>query len=177
MEDYKEFRAKTLKLNTKKSFKVTNSYGTKEAWRWIKKNKWLNIGTPITEREFGQIIKAYHKVFIDRLLNGLEVTFPLRMGILEVRKYNTSISFKNGKLKTNLPINWGETLKYWNEDKEAFTNKALIRQENKNVFRVYYKKNKALYNNKSYYNFTVARSLKHLLRDKIKDNRMEAFEL
>lgn len=68
--EYDDFRKRTLKAEEKKHhFKVTNSYGNKEAWRWIKKNKWLDIGEPLTEREFGAIIKAINKHLQDQLLS------------------------------------------------------------------------------------------------------------
>lgn len=177
METFEDFRARTLKLYGKKEFKITKSYGDKLAWRWIKKNKWLNIGQPITEREFGLIIKSYHKQFIQRLLNGLEVKFPLRMGKLEIRKNKPFIDFIEGKLITNLPIDWKRTLEYWQEDEQANKSKTLIRAENKEVFRILYRKATAKYINKTFYQFSPARGLKHLLRDKARDNKMEAFSI
>ena len=55
---YSEFRASTLGINGGRNFKVRNSYGTKQAWRWIKKNKWLDIEQPISEHDFGIIVKS-----------------------------------------------------------------------------------------------------------------------
>ena len=59
-------------------------------------------------------------------IKGNDVTFPHRMGTLEARKIKSSISFKDGKLKTNLPVDWDKTLKLWYEDVESFNNKTLI---------------------------------------------------
>ena len=39
------------------------------------------------------------------------------------------LKFENNKLVTNLPIDWDNTLKLWQEDKEAYNNKTLIRME------------------------------------------------
>jgi hypothetical protein len=41
---------------------------------------------------------------------------PHRLGRLEVRKNAASITIKDGKVKTNLPIDWDATLKLWFED-------------------------------------------------------------
>lgn len=42
------------------------------------------------------------------------------MGRLEIRKYDASISYRNNKLVTNLPIDWDRTLKLWAEDEESY---------------------------------------------------------
>ena len=75
------------------------------------------------------------------------------MGRLEVRKRSNSIKFKDGKVVTDLPVNWDATLKLWYEDEESYNNKILIREENKETFRIHYNKIKANYNNKSFYQF------------------------
>jgi hypothetical protein len=35
------------------------------------------------------------------------------MGQLEVRKYETYVKFKDGKIKTNRGIDWNATLQLW----------------------------------------------------------------
>jgi len=42
------------------------------------------------------------------------------MGTLEVRKRPTRVAIVDGKLVTNLPIDWDATLKLWYEDEESF---------------------------------------------------------
>lgn len=173
--DYNEFRAKTLKLRGKKNFKITNSYGTKEAWRWVKKNKWLNIGQPITEHDFRIIINSLNLFLQDQLLQGHDINLPLNMGRIEVRKYKTHIKIDQEGLKTNMGVDWKRTLELWNDDIEARNNKQLIRVESKEIFKFYYNKQRAKYKNKSFYEFTPTRSFKKRLSDKIKDNEIDAF--
>ena len=127
--DLKEFRKETLKLKGGHKSLINNSNGTKEAWRWIKKNKWLNIGQPITEAQFGQIVKMINAELQDQLLKGKDVTFPNRMGRLEVRKYKSKLEIIDNKVVTNLPIDWKRTLELWWEDKEARNAKTMIRFE------------------------------------------------
>lgn len=173
--EYDEFRAKTLKLHGDRHFKITNSYGTKQAWRWIKKNKWLDIGMPLTERTFGAIVKAVNSLLACRLLEGHDVVLPHRMGILELRKYASKIEFKNGKLVTNLPIDWKKTLQLWHSDSEAYENKTVVRSEAKEIFRIRYNKKFASYKNKSFYQFSANRNVRKALSEKIKDNEIDAF--
>lgn len=42
------------------------------------------------------------------------------MGRLEIRKYDARITLQEGKVVTNLPIDWDKTLKLWSEDEEAY---------------------------------------------------------
>lgn len=174
---YKEFRSEIIKNKGKRNHKATHSYGTKQAWRWIKKNKWLDIGQPVTEREFGLIIKAIHKSLKDQLLNCQDIDFPNRMGRIELRKFNTWVGFKDGKLLTNLPIDWNKTIGLWYEDKEAHKNKTLVRMEAKEGFKIRYEKGMATYDNKTFYEFLPNRELKQELRDKIKNGEIDAFLL
>lgn len=173
--DYTEFRAEVLKLNTNKRFKVRNSLGTKQAWRWIKKNKWLSIGQPITEHDFGLIIKTINKSLKDQLFKGHDIILPEKMGRIELRKYNSKIKLDKGKVKTNLPINWDRTLKLWHHDKEAKDLKILVRQEAKVLFKILYNKGRANYNNQSFYQFIPNRDFKKELSKRINDDNIDAF--
>ncbi len=99
------------------------------------------------------------------------------MGLLEVRKRQTNIKIVDGKLVNNLPIDWDRTLKLWAEDKESYNNKTLIKLEEDEVFIINYNKKRAIYNNKMYYQFNVNRKLKQRLKELIKNNEIDAFEL
>lgn len=99
------------------------------------------------------------------------------MGLLELRKRIPSITLENGKIKTNLPVDWDKTLKLWASDIQAYNNKTLVRHESKEVFKVYYNKTKAIYNNKHFYTFTLNRDLKLALKEKVRNNEIDAFLL
>ena len=176
-DDYNDFRADILGLREDKEFKISHSYGTKQGWRWLKKNKWLDVGQPVTERQFGQIIKGVNKILINRFLKGSDIKFPHRMGKLELRKYTPSIEVHEDKIITNLPINWKETLKLWHADEEAKAEKKLVRRETKEIFKILYNKHSSFYKNKRFMQFTAARSLKKKIKKTADDNRLDAFIL
>lgn len=175
---FQEFRKGILKAEeAKHKFKVTNSNGTKEAWRWIKKNKWLNIGQPITELQLGTIVKAINNTIQDQLMEGKDVPLPKRMGRLEIRKFKASIDYKDGKVVTNLPVDWKRTLDLWWEDEESKKAKTLVRFENLERFAIYYNKGYANYTNKSFYRFIPTRTFKKRLRNKIVNEGFDALIL
>lgn len=172
-----DFRKKVLKLDKPRQHKVNNSLGVYDAYKWIRKNKWLDIGRPITEHEFYTIIRQVNNLLAENFLKGRDIVLPHRLGTIELRKYETKMSFNNGKLHTNLPIDWDRTLKLWAEDEEAYKEKMLVKVEEKEIFKVFYNKGKANYNNKSFYEFKVNRDLKRRLKQRIKDGLIDAFKI
>jgi nucleoid DNA-binding protein len=174
MED---FRRKVLKLDKPRVHKIRESLGVYDAYKYIRKNKWFNIPRPLTEHEFYSIIRQVNNYFADALVNGEEIKLPCRMGSFELRKMAASFTFENGKLKTNLPIDWDRTLKLWAEDKEAFKQKTLLKIEEKEIFKVFYNKKNATYINKSFYTFDVNRDIKKRLVKQIKNRAIDAFKL
>lgn len=172
-----EFRKKVLKVNEPRVYKIRNSNGVYDAYKWIRKNKWLNIGRPLSEHEFYSIIRQVNNLLVESILRGDDIILPHRLGVLELRKYNTRISVCNGKVITNLPIDWDRTLKLWSEDEEAYKERTLIKMEEKETFKVFYNKKTANYVNKSFYTFEVNRDLKRRLKQRIKDRAVDAFKL
>lgn len=177
MEKISDFRRKVLKLNEPRTHEVRNSLGTYDAYKFIRKNKWLDIGRPVTEHEFYTIIRQVNNLLADNLVNGEDIVLPQRMGTIELRKYDSSITFKDGKLVTNLPIDWDRTLKLWSEDEEAYKERTLIKMEEQEIFKVFYNKSRANYENKSFMQFEVNRDLKRRLKQKIKSKAIDAFKL
>lgn len=163
---FSEFRDKVKRIATKKKFKVTNSNGTKEAWRWFKKNKWFGKGA-VTEREFGIIVKTINNYYRKRLLEKKDITLPYHFGSLQIRKYKTYLKLQDDKVVNNYPINWNKTLKLWYEDDDAKREKIVIKSDSPYVYKIFYMKRNAFYKNKTFYTFAPTRSLKHELSNLI----------
>ena len=173
-----EFRKKVLKVNKPRLHKVRNSNGIYDAYKWIRKNKWLNIGRPLTEHEFYTIIRQVNNELAYSLIRGDDINLPNRMGRLELRKYDAKIRVdSNNKVITNLPIDWDRTLKLWSEDEEAYKERTLIKMEEKEIFKVFYNKKSANYENKSFMQFDVNRDIKRSLTQQIKNRAVDAFKL
>lgn len=172
-----EFRRKILKVDRPRKHKINNSLGVYDCYKTIRKNKWLGIGKPISEHDFYSIIRTVNNYLADLLSKGHDINLPCQMGRLEIRKYDAKITLQEGKIVTNLPIDWDRTLKLWSEDEEAYQKRTLIKMEEKEVFKVYYNRGKANYTNKSFFAFDVNRELKKKLKKNIKEQRIDAYKL
>lgn len=178
MGDYNKFKSSVQRLQDNRVHKVTNSLGVYDAYKYIRKNKWLNIERPLTEHEFYSIIRKVNSLMAENLINGNDVTFPNRMGRLELRKRNSlPVINKNGNLKVTYAVDWDKTLQLWYEDEESYNNKVLIKIPEKYIFRIKYNKDMANYINKSFIEFQVNRDIKTRLKKKIKNNEIDAFNL
>ena len=176
--EYDAFKSSIQHLQEDRTHKITNSLGVYNAYKYIRKNKWFNIGRPLTEHEFYQIIRRVNNYLAEELANGNDITFPNRMGKLELRKRNSlPIIDKNGSLKVTYAIDWDSTLKLWYDDEEAFNSKTLVKLPERNIFRVKYNKDSANYENKSFMEFQINRDIKTRLKQKIKNNEIDAFNL
>ena len=170
------FRREVLKVNKSRVHKVKNSLGVYDAYKWLRKNKWLDM-EPISEHDFYAIIRAVNKAIAKSFLHLGSINLPLRMGEIILRKYHPSITLQDGKIKTNLPVDWDSTLQLWSKDKESYKKRTLIRLEEKEVFKVLYDKSKALYNNKSFYTLELNRDIKLSLKKQLKNGLLDAFML
>lgn len=172
-----EFRRKVLKVDHSRNHKVKNSIGVYDIYKHIRKNKWYDIGQPITEHQFYTIIRQVNNVLADNLLKGNDIVFPNKMGRLEVRKFEPIIRFDDNKLTVRLPIDWDRTLKLWSEDEEAYKERTLVKMEEKEIFKVCYNKTRADFPNKGFYQLQINRDLKIALKKKIKLGNFDAFLL
>lgn len=157
-----------------RKFKVQNSFGAYDCYKLMRKNHWFNIGRPVKEKEFYAIIRGVNDLLAANLVNGKEIKFPEGMGVLEIRKYEPNVSFVNGKLNNQYPIDWTKTWELWYNDREAFENKTLVRYEEGVVYRVCYNKYKCAFENKNFYLFDANTFLKKRLSNNIKNEEVDA---
>lgn len=170
-----EFRRRILKVDGPRKHKISNSIGVYQMYKFIRKNKWLDIGGPISEHDFYSIVRTVNNYLADLLSKGHDINLPCQMGRLEIRKYDAKITLQEGRIVTNLPIDWDRTLKLWSEDEEAYKEKTLIKMEEKEIFSIYYNRTKAKYENKSFFQFQPNRQLKQILKRNIKLGRIDSF--
>ena len=172
---FEEFIKEIKNVKKERHHKVNNSYGSKDAFHYYRKIKPKDSKYVLTDCQYLSIIRSINNHLRDYIINGNDVLLPEKMGRLELRKIANTIRFVDGKLKTNLPVNWDATLKLWFDNPISKQKKQLVRQENIDTFRVYYNRNKANYNNKTFYEFNANRELKLGLKKNIKLNKIDAF--
>lgn len=167
--DFKEFLLAIR--GTRKSIpnKVRNSWGAYDAYKWMRKHGWYNIGRPVTEHEFYSILRETNDMLAKEVTLGNTVTLPNSMGKIEVKKGFVGVFMKNGKLINTYPIDWSRTLRLWYEDEEALENKILVRFDDKDEgYYVKYNKHMANYINQCFYAFTPNRFMARGLQYNIK---------
>ena len=156
--------------------KVRDSLGVYDVYKKLRKNHWYNIGRPVKEKEFYAIIRGVNKLLAEELAQGNTVTFPFRMGKLELRKFQVGVKLVDGKVKVTYPINWSETLRLWYNDAEAEKQKILMRTEVPWAYHIRYctEGRSAKYPNKNFYQFAVNTFIKRALKHNIKQGKVDA---
>ena len=171
-QTFKEFKQQLVNKKDRE-FKVKNSWGMYDAYKLLRKNHWLDIGKPVSEKNFYAIVRGINKHLAENIAMGKDVKFPEFMGKLELKKQKRGVSIVKGKVKVTYPVNWNETLKLWYEDPEAMRNKVLLRNEEKYVYRVRYDVFDATYENKCFYQFVLNTFIRKALKDNIKSGKVD----
>ena len=175
METLRDFKRRIKKVNQPRKYKVRNSWGVYDGYKYYRKNKPDSKEYILTESQYFAIIRKINLHLVDELLLSHDVRLPKSMGTIEIRKYDRIMRLgKDGKIHTNLPIDWDKTLKLWYEDEEAFKDKTLVRVEETEIFKVYYSRRSATYNNNFYYEFLFNKDLKVRLKQRIKEGLIDA---
>lgn len=174
---FSEFLSKTIHAKGPRKHTVKNSYGVRDAFKWYRANKCSNKEPYVNDKQYKDIINKINALYRSEIIKGNDFNMPLRMGRIETRKYETKIEFVDGKLKTNLPIDWSRTLNLWYEDAEARLNKTLIRFESDYIYRIIYNKKRAMFKNKTFFRFNINRQLKKEFKNNIESLSIEAFSI
>jgi len=167
-ETFSEFCTRVArKRESGRKFKVSNSWGVYDAYKALRKHKWLDIGRPLKEHEFYTIVRKMNELIAEEIASGRKVTLPSRMGTLELRKFERGAFLIDGKLVVTYPIDWMATMRLWYKDGEARKSKTLVRYTSKEIYKVWYNKYNANYPNKKFYEFSPVRSLQKKIHEKI----------
>lgn len=177
MKSLEQFKDEVLKRTKSRNHRIKGSIGVQKAYIYYRKNKPKDPEYILTESQYYCIIRHINNKLADLLVNGEDIIFPCRMGRLEVRKTEKQIKIIDGKVHTNLPIDWNRTLELWYEDLQAFNQKTLVRVEEEYIYKIYYNRGQANYKNKCYYEFSVNRALKKRLKQQIKKGKIDAMYL
>ena len=173
--DIIEFKKRVKREVAPKKHKIRNSIGVYDAYKWIRKNKWLNIGRALKEHEFYSVIRTVNNLIASQIIKGEDINLPCRMGSIQLRKYNRVISTDStGKIVSNLPIDWDKTLQLWHDSTPDYVGKTLVRMDVPEIFKVCYLRSTATYNNKAFYDISFNKDLKIDLKNNIRRGSVDA---
>lgn len=147
-----------------------NNFETKDSFYYVSKTTYTKF------------LKVFFSKVVDAIITeGFEFVMPFRTGILAIRKYQQTLRYdNNGKVNlNNLPVNWNATLNLWEQDEEAKKQKKLIRylNEDREIYNYRYIKKTANFKNKHYIGFRATRENKIKLKNAIKNNLVNCFNL
>lgn len=175
MESLIEFKKRVRKATEHREHKIRNSLGVYDGYKYYRKNKPKEKKYILSESQYFSIIRQINNLLANEIVKGNEVKLPHRMGTIEIRKYEKSIKIdKDGKVITNLPIDWDNTLKLWYEDEEAFRNKTLLRLDEQEIYKIVYNKEDVNFNNRSFYELVFNKDLRLKLKHNIKQGIVDA---
>ena len=133
----------------------------------------------IEEKDLRKAVSMYFKLCRDELALGHKINLQNKLGNLYLKKEKREVFINDkGEIVNELPINIRETSRLWRE-KPEIKNKVFVRYVNDHtdncLFSLHYESGKAIYKNKSIYNFVFNRGLKSELSTNIFDKKVDAF--
>lgn len=171
-EAFKEFMDVLCKRGSK-PHKLTHCFGARDAWKWVRSNKWKAVGeAPVDQSLYSTIINEVNRCLIELLLEGHQVELPYQMGILILSSLPARVALEDGEWNTNYRTDWVKTTRLWFEDKEAMDTHKPIKRVSQRIYYIRYSKKGARYAHKKYYRFRVNRSLAKRLGKEIATRKM-----
>lgn len=178
MESLIEFKKRVRKATEHHKHRIRNSLGVYNGYKYYRKNKPNDKKYILSESQYFAIIRQVNNILADEISKGNEVRLPNRMGTIEVRKYEKFVKIgDDGKVITNLPIDWDNTLKLWYEDEKAYNDKTLLRLDEQEIFKIIWNKESVNFNNRSFYEFVFNRDLKLRLKHNIRKGIIDALHI
>lgn len=170
--EIKEFRNNILKLNSPKKHTITNSYGVHYFYKVFRQ---MYPEITIEKGLFCKIVRDINKEIMECLFRNSRFSLPHRIGHFYIVEYDTYVRFENGKIKTNMPVDWNKTYEYWFNNPNI-EKKKVIRNEVKVMYRLCFLKKGCFYKNRKKVRFRFNRSIKKELSLRIKENKISGYE-
>jgi hypothetical protein len=129
---------------------------------------------PVELKPFVQIANGYMEFLMKKVVEGEEVTMPVKLGTLFIQGVKKKLSFNKDGVPL-LPPNWSETKKLWERNPDAKATKKIVyclnEETNGVVYKLHWSKNRVPIENKLYYNFILTRGNKRNIYQSIKQGK------
>lgn len=156
--------------------RIRNSLGVYQAMEWYRKNKPQGKEYVLSPSQFYKIIRETNNAVARRFLQTGEFMFPLGLGKLIVTETHPKTCFKDGTLVTSLPVDWDTTFKLWDEDPQSLKEKRLVRFVTDRVCRITYRRDRATYRNRTYFDFKPNTIMKRALKNSLNEGKFTTYE-
>ena len=174
MTTLNDFIKEIKKVNKCRNHRVKNSYGITDGFKYYV-NHVKDKGTYLDIGQYSKVIRKVNELLCQQFLKGYDIELPHRLGKIQLVKVKSKYEFDGDKIKTNQYVDWDATLKLWFEDNESKNKKLLVRHTVKEKFIITYNKKTANYKNQFFYAFRPTRGFKLLLKEAIRDDKIDAF--
>lgn len=159
MEGFQEF-LNNLQKRGSKPHHISHCLGTRDAWKWVRKNHWEALrGIHCEQSLYSKIINEVNLILSEQILEGHEIEFPHQMGKIVLSAVSSKVYIKDGEVKNTYNIDWKKTLDYWYQNPEARESHKPIKWVQNNLYYIHYYKKHAHFNNRFFYQFRPNRSL------------------
>lgn len=165
-----EFSDRIRKIKDNRTPSCTGAYKIKEIYSSLKKNKRID---KINLNTFRSIVRTMGKNIAQLVIDGNVVTLPTRMGKIMILERTRKPRFINGYLFTDQMIDWDKTVKLWEDDDEARTEKILVRYTNDKRYRFVHDVHKAEYKNKYFFKVRFNTQMTRKIYEYAKQNNVK----
>ena len=172
--EYKEFKNSIIRAG-KREFKFNKNVGAREMYRYYNKVKPDKKQFVLTEVEYGKIVNMLSKKVIEAVMSGVVINLPLRTGKLFIEKRLIEPKIVNGKLVFRNDVDWEATYKLWFSNAEEHSKKTRVMHIDRVIYRLRFSKEKSCFAAKNIVLFRTQRSVKQLLKSRIKSNSLEGY--
>lgn len=177
METLDEFKVRIKKANTSKKghYKITGSWGVHDYFGYYRKIRTKEKEYVLNDSQYYSILRKVNELLAKDIAWCKEIKLPCGMGNIEVMKKPKRISIgDDGKVKTNLSIDWNRTLELWYEDEEARANKTLLKIDTTDIYKIHHTAPHNAIINKSFFIFVFNRDIKRRLKYNIRTGLVDA---
>jgi len=162
----------------KRLHRIKTDFGSGDYYKYFVKSTGHK---EITRVLFGEIMREFNDHVRNRIsTKGAEYTMPSKTGKIELRKSKKEVKIDDdGNIVNNLPINWKASRELWDSNENAKEKKTKIRYTNEHTeghtFRIFYRRSKANFKNKTIYKMRFNRTMKRQLSAAIFAGKIDAF--
>ena len=177
MMSYQAFLNRLQKRGSK-PHTISHCLGARDAWKWVRKNKWKLLGHyPVSHTLYSCIIDSVNKILVEQMLEGHRIDLPHKMGSLYLASVPARVAWESGELKTNYRTDWLKTLKLWYEDEEARESHKTVKRIQSDIVFIRYDKQKAVFTNRRFYVFRANRSLVRKVGKAIEERKVNVMKI